>query len=65
MNTEKAIHYYCLGNGASKCDSCKHWKNWQTLNQMPDSLRKAIQSQAMRVNDDGCLLSGRAWYVPA
>lgn len=60
--TEKGITHYCLGNGALKCDGCKTEKNWQTLNQMPDELRKVMQAQAQRVDDTACILSGRPWY---
>lgn len=40
--SENGITHYCLGNGALKCDGCKQEKNWQTLNQMPDTLRKSL-----------------------
>ena len=40
-------------------------KNWQALNQMPDTLRKALQVQAQRIDDTDCILSGRPWYVGA
>lgn len=62
---ENGITQYCLGNGEPKCDGCKQEKNWQTLNQMPDALRKSIQSSAERIDDDACILSGRRWYVSA
>lgn len=60
---EQAITHYCLGNGADKCAGCGQEKNWKTLNQMPDALRKAIQAQAVRISDDECILSGRPWYT--
>lgn len=53
---------YCLGNTHAKCDTCQHEKNWQMLNQMPDALRKPMQSQAQRVNDDRCRLTGMGSY---
>ena len=60
---EQAITHYCLGNGASKCAGCGQEKNWQTLNRMPDALRKSMQAQAARINDDDCILTGRPWYT--
>lgn len=63
--TDVAITHYCLGNGALKCSGCGQEKNWQTLNQMPDALRKAMQAQAQRIRDDECILRGRPWYVAA
>lgn len=57
------IERYCLGNGAPKCDGCQHEKNWQILNQMPDTLRKSIQTKAFRIDDSDCILSGRPYYV--
>lgn len=60
---EQAITHYCLGNGALKCGGCGQEKNWQTLNQMPDALRKSMQAQAVRISDDDCILSGRPWYI--
>lgn len=60
-----AITHFCLGNGALKCDGCGQEKNWQTLNQMPDALRKSMQSQAQRIDDTECILRGRPWYVTA
>ena len=38
--SENGITHYCLGNGALKCDGCGQEKNWQTLNQMPDTLQR-------------------------
>lgn len=46
-------------------DGCGQEKNWQTLNQMPDTLRKPLQAQAQRIDDTDCILSGRPWYVGA
>jgi hypothetical protein len=63
--TENGINHYCLGNGAPKCDGCRQEKNWQTLNQMPATLRKTLQAQAQRIDDDDCILAGRPWYVTA
>ena len=56
---------YCLGYAHEKCGTCQHWKNWQTLNQMPDALRKPMQSQAKRVDDDLCRLTGMGAYKAA
>ena len=57
------ITHFCLGNGEVKCDGCGQEKNWQTLNQLPDTLRLAIQKTAKRINDTDCILSGRPWYT--
>lgn len=56
---------YCLGYTHEKCRTCLHEMNWQTLNQMPDALRKQIQSQAQRVDDDRCRLTGMGSYKAA
>ena len=53
---------YCLGYTHERCSTCQHQKNWQMLNQMPDSLRKPIQLQAQRVDDDRCRLTGMSSY---
>ena len=63
--SENGITHYCLGNGELKCDGCGQAENWQTLNQMPDALRKAMQAQAQRIDDTECILSGRRWRVEA
>lgn len=60
---EKGISTFCLGNGALKCDGCGQEKNWQTLNQLPDALRLAMQKNANRINDTACILRGRSWYI--
>lgn len=62
---ENGITNYCLGTGELKCDGCKQEKNWRTLNQLPDTLRKALQAPARRIDDADCILSGRPWYVAA
>lgn len=62
MDTNGITHY-CLGNGALMCNGCKHEKNWQTLNQLPDALRKRLQAQATRIDDAQCILSGRPWHA--
>ena len=56
---------YCLGYTHEKCRTCLHEMNWQTLNQMPDALRKPMQSQAKRVDDDLCRLTGMGAYKAA
>ena len=63
--SENEITHYCLGNGDPKCGGCKQEMNWQTLNQMPDTLRKTLQDQAQRIDDTDGILSGRPWYVGA
>ncbi len=59
------MKHYCLGTGELKCNGCKQERNWQTLNQLPDAMRKAIQSSAKRIDADDCILSGRPWYLSA
>ena len=61
--SEAGITTYCLGTGERECAGCQTAANWHTLNQMPDSLRKALQAQASRIDDTDCILSGRPWYV--
>jgi len=61
--SEPKITHFCLGNGALKCDGCLQEKNWQTLNQLPEALRLALQTQALRIDDTACILAGRPWYV--
>lgn len=56
---------YCLGYTHEKCGTCQHEKNWQMLNQMPDVLRKQMQSQAKRVYYDLCRLTGMGAYKAA
>ncbi len=61
---EERITHFCLGNGELGCDGCQQEKNWQTLNQLPDPLRLAIQGQAKRIDDTACILCGRPFYRP-
>ncbi len=60
--SEDGITHYCLGNGELKCNGCQQEKNWQTLNQLPDILRKSLQGHATRIDDINCILLGRPWY---
>lgn len=62
---DNGITHYCLGTGELKCIGCGQERNWQTLNQLPDTLRKALQAQAQRIDDAECILSSRPWYVGA
>ena len=55
---------YCLGYTHERCDTCQHEKNWQMLNQMQDALRKLMQAQMQRVDDDRCRLTGMSAYKP-
>ena len=59
------ITLFCLGNGELGCDGCQREKDWQTLNQLPDSLRLAIQGQAKCIDDTVCILAGRPLYKPS
>ena len=56
---------YCLGYTHERCSTCQHEKNWQMLNQMQDALRKLMQSQMQRVDDDLCRLTGMGSYKAA
>lgn len=57
------IAKYCLGYTHTKCGTCQNEKNWQDLNQLPDALRKSLQAQAERVNDEKCRLTNMGEYV--
>lgn len=59
------ITLFCLGNVELGCDGCQREKDWQTLNQLPDSLRLAIQERAKRIDDTVCILAGRPLYKPS
>lgn len=56
---------FCLGYTHQKCDTCQSEKNWQTLNQMPDTLRLSIQKNMTSINIDKCRLTGMGGYTPA
>jgi hypothetical protein len=56
---------YCLGYAHLKCVTCQHEANWQTLNQMPDELRIAVQAQLTRINIDECRMTRMGEYQPA
>jgi hypothetical protein len=56
---------FCLGYTHRKCDSCQHEKNWKTLNQLPDALRKTMQASMRRIDSDACRLTGMGeWEEP-
>ena len=59
------MKYYCLGYTHEKCKTCQREKNWNTLNQMPDALRKSVQSTMERISDDDCRLSNMGAYEAA
>lgn len=61
--TELGIKTFCLGNGELKCDGCGQEKNWKTLNQLPNTLRLAMQKSATKINDTECILRGRPHYI--
>jgi hypothetical protein len=48
---------FCLGYTHEKCGTCQHEKNWQTLNQMPDALRKPLQAAMTRIDSDKCRMT--------
>lgn len=56
---------FCLGYTHSKCGSCQHEKNWQMLNQLPDPLRKLMQAEMVRVDDEKCRLTSMGEYEQA
>jgi len=62
MTATLTPRYYCLGNGASKCDGCKKEKNWQILEDMPAEWRKNAKARMIRINDDDCILNGRPHF---
>lgn len=55
---------YCLGYTHAKCETCQHEKNWQTLNQMPDALRRSMQSEGRRIDSDKCRLTKMGEHQP-
>jgi hypothetical protein len=63
MSTERiAIEKYCLGYTHVKCETCQNEKNWQILNQLPDSLRKVMQATAIRIDSTKCRLTNMGEY---
>jgi hypothetical protein len=62
VNERIAIEKYCLGYTHEKCGTCQNEKNWQILNQLPDSLRKTFQATAVRVDDTKCRLTNMGEY---
>jgi hypothetical protein len=57
---------FCLGVGCMvKCDTCRHEKNWQALNEMPDSWRKNKQAQMRRVDETACQITSGCHYTKA
>ena len=55
---------YCLGTGCmEKCRTCQHDANWTTLNEMPDALRKSLQSKMQRVDESLCQISSGSLYA--
>ncbi|UST52946.1 hypothetical protein NF681_11385 [Comamonadaceae bacterium OTU4NAUVB1] len=55
---------FCLGTGMEKCRTCQHDKNWQTLNEFEDALRKPMQSRMHRVNNSHCQITSGRLYAP-
>lgn len=55
---------YCLGYSHQKCDSCQLVDNWRTLNQMPNSLRLALQNDMRCVDQDACRLTNMGEHKP-
>lgn len=56
---------FCLGTGCmEKCRTCQHDKNWQTLNEMPDALRKPMQANMQRIDNSRCQITSGTLYMP-
>lgn len=56
---------YCLGTGCmTKCQTCQHKKNWHTLNEMPDALRKPMQAGMTRIDESRCQITSGTLYQP-
>jgi len=55
---------FCLGSYPDKCATCQHQKNWDTLNQMPDALRLAMQKNMIHIRDDACRLTKLSYHKP-
>ena len=61
--THAAFETYCLGVGCmSKCKTCLHEQNWQTLNQMPDTMRKTMQAGMKRQDESFCQVTSGKLY---
>lgn len=45
---------YCLATANPRCDSCVHQRTWLELNQLPDVLRKSLQSGMQRIDSFEC-----------
>lgn len=57
---------YCLGTSCMvKCETCRHEKNWQVLNQLEDALRKPLQAGMRNINTSECQITSGAFYQPA
>lgn len=59
------MNTYCLGYTHEKCRTCLHEMNWQTLNQMPDALRKPMQRNMRRIDDERCRLTKMGEHIAA
>jgi hypothetical protein len=44
----------CLATAHPRCDRCAHQSKWLLLNQMPDSLRKAMQRRMRSIDPFEC-----------
>jgi hypothetical protein len=55
---------YCLGYTHDKCDKCQNQANWQSLNQLPDALRRSMQKTMLCVPIDKCRLTKMSFYQP-
>ena len=61
----EGITTYCLGVGCmSKCKTCQHERNWGALNQLPNTLRLALQKLAQRIDQCECQITSGCHYLP-
>lgn len=57
---------YCLGTGCmTKCETCQHEKNWQTLNEFRDELRLPMQANMTSIDTTACQITSGRFYQPA
>lgn len=59
------MNTYCTATADPKCDGCQNKKNWDTLNQMPDSLRLRVQAAMKSVRDPGFCIDADYPYFQA
>jgi len=45
-----------------KCDTCQWEANWQTLNELPDALRRSMQKNLISINTSACQITSGRYY---